>query len=240
VARYLARRCDLLLAHDSTTASEVREELGKRARRLEIVPHGSYIGVYPPGRSRQDVRAELGIDDADFVFLAFGTIRPYKDLDVLLEAFSSLPSRRCRLVVAGNPKRAAAGRTVEQAAAADSRIKPLLGFVPEDRVAELFGACDAAVLSRGDGGTSGALILALSLGLPIVAAETPLYRELTLDYRAGWPFRAGQAPSLAAALAQAATDPVAAQAKGRAGLEIAETLSWAAIAERTAGLLLAV
>ena len=52
------------------------------------------------------------------------------------------------------------------AAAADERIKPLLEFIPDERVSELFAASDAAVCPRQDGGTSGALILALSMGVP--------------------------------------------------------------------------
>ena len=54
----------------------------------------------------------------------------------------------------------------------------LLEFVPEERVAELFHACDAAVLPTGEAGTSGSLILALSMGLPVVAADVPTTREL--------------------------------------------------------------
>jgi glycosyltransferase involved in cell wall biosynthesis len=239
VGRYLARRCDVLLAHDSATVAEAHRELGPVSERIEIVPHGSYIGVYPPGRSRAEVRAELGIEPNDFVLLAFGTIRPYKELDVLLEAFAQSP-RIGAIVIAGNPASQAVAREVGEAAAADRRIKPLLGFVPDERVAELFGACDAAVVSRGDGGTSGALILALSLGLPVVAADTPLYRELTRDFRAGWGFRPGQADSLAAALRTASADAAGAYAKGRVALEIAEELRWDVIAGRTAGLLLAV
>ncbi len=237
--RYLARRCDVLLAHDTATANEAKSSLGPPAERVEIVPHGSYIGVYPPGRSRDEVRAELGIEAGDFVLLAFGTIRPYKDLDILLEAFSSSP-RIGALVIAGNPVSEAVARQIELAAAADRRIKPLLDYVADERVAELFGACDAAVMSRGDGGTSGALILALSLGVPVVAADTRLYRELTRDFRAGWGFRPGQAPSLAAALQAAAGDASAAYAKGRIALEIAEGFRWDAIADRTAQLLFAV
>jgi beta-1,4-mannosyltransferase len=171
--RALARASDLLLAHDAGTAEVVRHELGSAARKLEIVPHGSYIGVYPEGRPRAEVRRALGIAEGAFVFLCFGELRAYKEVDSLLRAFRAAALPDAVLVVAGtvvNDEQAAA---VRQAAEADARIRPLLEPVPDEGVTELFGAADAAVLTRRDGGTSGALILALSFGVPVVAARRP-------------------------------------------------------------------
>jgi glycosyltransferase involved in cell wall biosynthesis len=97
-------------------------------------------------------------------------------------------------------------------------------------VAEIFHACDTAVLPRGEPGTSGSLILALSMGLPVVAADVPTTRELTRDGEAGWLFRPHDASSLGAALARASSDAADARARGRRALEIAEELEWTEIA----------
>jgi glycosyltransferase involved in cell wall biosynthesis len=124
---------------------------------------------------------------------------------------------------------------VRAAAARDERITALLKFVPDGRVAELHGACDAAVLTRTDGGTSGALVLALSLGLPVVAFRAPAYAALVGD-TAGWLVEAQDADALAEALAAGAADPEAVE-KGEAARRKAETFSWSAIGEQTAQLL---
>ena len=113
-----------------------------------------------------------------------------------------------------------------------------LGFVPDERVAELFAACDAALLSRNDGGTSGSLILALSLGLPVVAARRPAYEELLDGRAAGWLFEAGDRASLAATLARAAsTDPGDLAAKRAAAAAQVARLRWDEIGARTADLM---
>ena len=112
------------------------------------------------------------------------------------------------------------------AAASDPRIVPVLEFIPDDRVAELFHASDAAVLARGDGGTSGALVLALSLGLPAIAADMPAYADLLGGGRAGWLFEAGSPESLGAELAAAAADREAAERKGVEARARADTLRW--------------
>ncbi len=233
----LGRASSLLLVHDAATASRVREALPGAERKIHVIPHGSYIGVYPPGRPRGVVRADLGIPDDALVFLSFGELRAYKEVELLLEAFRSTHLPRARLVVAGHPKDARVAASVREAARADPRIVPLLGWVAEASVAELFGACDVAVLARGDGGTSGSLILAMSLELPVVAADQPAYRELLDGGRSGWLFRAGDVDSLGGALLRVAAEAASVRERGRRAYEVAERLSWPQAAARTAALL---
>ena len=232
----LARASSLLLAHDEGTAARAARELGVSRQRVEIVPHGSYIGVYPDGRGREHARAELGLREGECVFLCFGHVRAYKDVGTLLEAFERAPLPDAVLIVAGLPLDSEVARSVAAAAARDPRIRPLLEFIPDERVTDLFAAADAAVLPRGDGGTSGALILALSLGLPVVAAAMPDYVELTGGEASGWLFEPGDSGSLAAALSQAAADPDELRARGREGRRRAEAMRWPEIAARTAAL----
>jgi glycosyltransferase involved in cell wall biosynthesis len=230
--RSLGRACHLLVAHDRWTAALARSELPRAAKEnIAIVPHGSYVGVYPQGRPRQEVRSDLGVPDDSFVFLCFGELRAYKEIGLLLAAFSSVSLPKLRLVVAGNIKTTSIGSAVRTASANDSRILALLEFVPEERVAELFGACDAAVLTRSDGGTSGSLILALSMGLPVLAVDLPTTRDLTRNGDAGWLFRPHDMLSLRTALEYAGSSPAQARVRGRCALEIARELDWAGIAQ---------
>jgi beta-1,4-mannosyltransferase len=236
-ARLLARSCDLLVAHDKWTADQARSELETGRREIVVVPHGSYLGAYPKGRSRTEARSELGLPQDTFVFLCFGELRGYKEIEFLLAAFSSAPALDARLIVAGNAKIPRVGSAVRAASANDSRILSMLGFVPEEGVTELFHACDAAVLPRGDGGTSGSLVLALSMGLPVVAADVPTVRELTRGGEAGWLFRPHDLSSLRTALELAVSDPSAARVRGRSALAIAKELDWPEIAREFALLL---
>src|SRR5437763_9256861 len=233
----LSHAAHALVVHDATTAEQVGDELPWAAGRVAVVPHGSYEGVYAAGRSRPEVRGELGLSDTAIVFLAFGHVRGYKDLDVLLDGFASAASPDIALVVAGLPLDGPSSELVSERAQADARIKPLLGFIPDDAVAELFGAVDAAVVSRGDGGTSGALILALSLGTPAVVADAQGYLDLIDAGEAGWAFAAGDPQSLGRALDAAAADAYEFAAKRDAALSAASRLSWPDAARRTAALI---
>jgi beta-1,4-mannosyltransferase len=235
-ARVLARNCDLLLAHDEGTAADARARLGSAALSVEIVPHGNYRGVYPAGRGREEAREELGIAPGAFAFLCFGEIRAYKGIDRLLEAFAAVEAPDVKLVIAGRPVDQASDAAVREAAARDERIVPLLGFVPDERVTELFAACDAAVLARKPG-TSGSLLLALSLDTPVVAPRAQAYDELLDGGAAGWLFDAATPGALAETLTEAASDPEAARAKAAAAGAVADRLAWPGIAARFAELL---
>lgn len=234
-SRALAAASDVLLAHDAATAEQARRSLGPRAATVEVVPHGSYVGVYPPGRSREAVRAELGVRPDSFTFLFFGDLRAYKGVDLLLDAFAGSSLPEATLVLAGGGKSERITRLAKDSEG--SRVRARIGFVPEARVAELFGACDAVVLPRGDGGTSGSLILALSLGLPVIAARTRSYEELMGGEASGWLFTPGDRESLRHALETAAADRQEAENRGANALQRAQRLAWPEIGDRTAQIL---
>ncbi len=237
-ARALARYSDLLLAHDRGTLASMERELGPYVDKCAIVPHGSYDGVYPAGRARETVRAELGLASDAFTFLSFGDLRVYKGISLALEAVGKTTASKFCLVVTGGVENQSQADAVKAAASKDARIVEHLGFVPDESVAELFGACDAALISRSDGGTSGSLILALSLGLPVVAARQPAYEDLLGDEEAGWFFKPGDAESLAHTLERAASaDPGTLEAKRAAVRRRVDELGWDAIGAKTATLI---
>ena len=226
-SRALARLSHLLLAHDAATAKRARREFGLPEAEIHVVPHGSYVGAYPPGRDRDTVRSELGVPPDAFVFLAFGHLRAYKEFPLLLNAFESLSLPSARLVIAGVPWDATMRKIVVAAAERDSRIRLMLEPVPVERVEELFNASDVAVFPRGDGWTSGSLILAMSMGVPVIAARRPTYAELMDGETAGWLFEPGDASSLKGCLSEAASHPEHARRKGALALDRARRMSWA-------------
>jgi glycosyltransferase involved in cell wall biosynthesis len=238
-SRLLAGSCDLLLAHDRVTADRARQEFGEPFEQVEVVPHPSYLGVYRADRPSGVVRKDLGIAADTFVFLCFGALRPDKSIGLVVDAFLGIERSDVALVVAGVVEDLPSCDALLAAAALDERIRPLLGFVPHDRVGELHAVAQACVLGRREPWTSGSMILALSLGVPIVAADVPPYDELTAAGRAGWLYRPGEAESLREAMCEAVADPARAREKGRAALEQARRLpTWSQTGERTAALIL--
>lgn len=184
-------------------------------------PHPSYLGAYPDHVSREQGRHALGLPPDAVVFVTLGAIRPYKGLDDLVDALDLLPpdGRDRRFVVAGAPTdEPGVERLVERLVA-----HPLITVAPEriepERVQLFLGAADVAVLPYVRSLNSGALLLALTFGLPSIVPDGGGLAE-TVDERFARVFTAGDAASLARAIvaADALLDP-AASAAARAAAE---------------------
>lgn len=135
MADALARRADVLFCHDDTLAERAALELGIDRARIDVVPHGPLSTAYPAPRSTRD----------ETVFLAFGTLRRYKEIDLVLDGFRKVTDPGARLVVAGDPAAAGIEEVIRRDAAADPRVVVQARHVQDAEVRELFEACDIGV-----------------------------------------------------------------------------------------------
>jgi len=222
----LSRICHVLLAHDEHTATLARRQLRVPPGVVHVVPLPSYAGAYGPPRPRPVVRAELGVSDTTTVFLCFGGVRAYKNIDVLLQAFAGLVVDDVALMIAGLANDGKIAQRVRATAAADHRVKARLELIPPSEVADLFRAADVAVLPRGDGGTSSSLVLALDMGLPVIAARQPSNAVLTRGQTTAWLFLPGDVASLRQCLTLASTDQEGLGEKRRGVQKVRMTLGW--------------
>jgi len=115
---------------------------------------------------------DIGPDERLALFL--GLIRPYKGVDILLEAFARLPeSSRWRLVVAGEPW-GGLGEALSaqvEALGLGNRVELKFGWAPEAEVDQLLSAADLLVLPYRNGTQSAVAPMALSRGLPVLATD---------------------------------------------------------------------
>lgn len=215
-----------LFCTSATVAAEVRAAWGREAT---VVPDGvdgdQFAAAGGPegaaGRGRW--RARLGR-----YVLAVGRPEPRAGLLDLVEAMATvqLVHPDVTLVVAGGqaPADPGAARAVLDARAQELEVYPLLlDAVPGDERATLVAAADVVVLPSAREGSGAAGLEALAAGVPVVARDRPLVREVLGDAATF----AGSAARLAAAvLAAADPDP----ARVAAGRVRAARHSWADVA----------
>ena len=172
---------DEVIVHSEYARARVAARFGaaRRRRPPHVIPHPNYVGVFPDaGEDRAAIRARLGLPADAYVYLCFGQVRAYKQIGALAEVFGRLAGDEARLLVVGRATDPAEARRLERCAARDPRIVLRLEHVPEELVAPVHRAGDAAVIAYRDVFSSGALLASLSEGLPVVAPGTGTAREL--------------------------------------------------------------
>ena len=135
--------------------------------------------------------------------LFFGTIRPYKGLEDLVEAFGRLPSHYTLTVVGETWE----GWTLPASLIAESpardRITFVNRYVADSEVDGFFAAADVVVLPYRRSSASGPLHIAMSHGLPVVVTAVGGLVEAAEKYSGTTFVSAGSVPALAEAITHA-------------------------------------
>jgi glycosyltransferase involved in cell wall biosynthesis len=175
---------------------------------IHRIPHG-LLG----GRGHQITSPTRRPHQDRLVLLQFGKIKPYKGIDLLLEALTLVPrDLRSRLDVriVGKPYMDTAG--MERYVYANDLagcVTLRFEFVSEAEEERLFAEADAIVLPYRDIDASGVAMSAVARGVPVLATAIPGFREL-FEMEGGARL---VPPSDSAALAQAMTDWINAPAQ---------------------------
>jgi glycosyltransferase involved in cell wall biosynthesis len=169
----VVERADVVHLMAARTAELVRSWYTIPDDKILHVPHPSYAGAYEDVISREQARYELGLEQDELVYLVVGSIKPYKGLRELLDAWEAMPARGGprRLVIAGAPgPEASVAEAVERCARMPTvLVHPRLIAASEMQV--FMRAADIAVLPYLRTLNSGILMLALTFGLPVVVPD---------------------------------------------------------------------
>jgi glycosyltransferase involved in cell wall biosynthesis len=163
----------------SAEAVLVAEFPQARAKTVPIALPG-FAGYYPANRT-DDARARLSLSKDEFVYLFLGQWREYKSLPLLIETFARVPGR-VRLLIAGSaPARLREQVMALAVRAGQGRVDARPGRVADEDLQTFFRAADITVLPYREILTSGAAVLSLSFGCPVIAPRQGHLRDLLDD-----------------------------------------------------------
>lgn len=231
LARFLARTADVVHVLDASTLDLVRDWYEIPATTAVVVPHSSYTGVYPDVVDRAEARRRLEVAEDEVALLMLGRIRPYKGVDLMLEALELVRERlpRVRLLLAGKPEHIPDVDAWCSAVTRNEAVTASFGHVPDSELQVWARAADLAVLPYVDVLNSGVHQLALTFGLPAVVPSAGTLRHLA-DPTVTRTFTPGSAEELADAVVRAVTELLPAGAADRAR-ELAEAAPYAVMAD---------
>jgi glycosyltransferase involved in cell wall biosynthesis len=226
--RRLVRKMDAVVVHSEHGAGRLRDELGVDPERIHVIPHGAfdYLTRLPDERPLPDELAEV----EGPVVLLFGLLRPYKGIDVLLEAFRGVEG--AELWIVGMP-RMPIEPLREAAARVGATVRFVPRFIPDPEIPAFFRRADLVVLPYRVIDQSGVLYTALAFGKPLVVTDVGGFPEVAAHGAARV-----VPPEDPAALGAAIQDLVADDAErerlaAAARAAAAGPYSWDGIAQRT-------
>jgi glycosyltransferase involved in cell wall biosynthesis len=215
--RRLYGAMDAVVVHSEHGAQRLRAELGLPPERVHVIPHGAFThlaGLEPR------LPPELPAAGPPVVLL-FGLLRPYKGLDVLLEAWRGIRAE-AELWVVGAPRMAL------PAMPAGARLVPR--FVADAEAAAVLRRATVLVLPYREIDQSGVLFAGLGLGKAMVLSGVGGFPELG---PAAAHVPAGDPAALRAELERLLGDPAArARLEAAAARAAAGPYSWDAVALR--------
>ncbi len=215
-----------MVVHSEHGRRRLTGELGLDPERVHVIPHGAFehladgdgADAPPPFATEQPV------------VLCFGLMRPYKGIDLLLEAWRGIEG--AELWIAGAPRMDISALQ----AVAPARVRFVPRFIGDDELPAYFRRADIVVLPYREIDQSGVLFTALAFGRPLLLSDVGGFPEIAAT-GAARTFPAGDARALRDALRELLGDEPARRALAAHARELAAgDYSWDAVARRTLAL----
>lgn len=217
--RRLYDRFDAIVVHSEHGRTRLVSELGVDRHRVHVIPHGvfAHLAERPveqcspsaPLEAEESRPAErrppTPFDTDKRMVLMFGLMRPYKGIDVLLDAWRGVdgqaPIEGAELWIAGMPKMDISA--LRARAPAGVRFVPR--FINDRELPAYFERADLVVLPYLQADQSGVLFTALAFGKPLLLSDVGGFPEMA-DTGAARIVPAGDARALGDALRELLAD----------------------------------
>ena len=198
--------------------------------RVRVIPHGAFDYLTRLA-DESPLPDELAAVEGPVV-LFFGLLRPYKGIDVLIDAFARLDAG-AELWIAGMP-RMPIEPLREAAKRAAGRVRFIPRFISDPEIPALMRRADVLALPYREIEQSGVLYTGLAFGKPMVLSAVGGFVEVAREHRAGRLVAPGDADELAGALEQLLSDPAELRRLADAARAAAEgPYSWDSVARQT-------
>jgi glycosyltransferase involved in cell wall biosynthesis len=222
--RRLFDRVDAVVVHSEHGRARLLRDARVEPAKVHVIPHGAFAHLLDLPQERPLPEQLAAVDGP--VALFFGLLRPYKGLDVLLEAWRGISG--AELWVVGLPRMDLAPLR----AAPPPGVRFVERYMADEEIPALFRRADLVVLPYREIDQSGVLFTALAFGRPLLLSAVGGFPEVAAEGAAEL-VPPGDPAALHAALARLLADPAARERLAEGARRAAqERFGWDAIARR--------
>lgn len=180
--KILIKESDAIIIHCKDTKDVLTElnHLINIDEKVCYIPHPNYEGAYD--EKNINFKEELGLKD-DTVFLFVGQIRPYKNVELIIEAAKRLKDKKVTFVIAGNPNNRFYKKEIESLIGDSKNIKTLFKYIEDDEIVPLIKCSDAVILPYDleSSLNSGVAILAFTHGKTVICPSIGTLNDIDED-----------------------------------------------------------
>ena len=231
LAKVSAGVSDKILFVSEDSARWIGESVGLPESRRAVVHHGVDRFAW------QHAGAQSAMHPRPYI-LSVSSIYRYKNFVRLIEAYAELVERHLGLdvpdlVIIGDDQDPAYSRKMQAARAATGDLAPhihIVGEVPYREVAAWYRGAELSVFPSYLETFGHPLLEAMAAGVPLVAADIPVFREIAAD--AAFYADPHDPAQLAGAMAAALQDPAARETLVKRGRERLREFTWDRTANR--------
>ena len=191
------KNVDKIVVHKAFIKEKLLSNFAVNPSKIFVVPH-----INPQSNESQDyvkkeiARQRFNFHAEDVVILFFGYIRPYKGVDLLLDAFNNLKQQlndrsKFKLIIAGKPMNQSMEENLRQiihqfSNSIQEDIKVFFEFIPDEEIEYFFRAADIVALPYRHIDYSAVLDMASLYGRPILATPVGDFKTDVADQEIGF------------------------------------------------------
>lgn len=203
--------------HVVTHFSKISEKLFNKAFKVDesvvqiVTPMFNYEFVLHKQKARGEDRLALKLDSKAFIVLVFGTIRNWKEVKLIQQAFARARIKRKQLLVAGNFYGGGGSKLVKGIKRRMWRFwsfrykaRTAAGYVADEEIYRYMDSADVVVVPRLIDMNSAVPVLAMTFGKVVVAPNHGAFPEW-LQGTGNFLYKSGDPGSLARALEDSAS-----------------------------------
>ncbi|MBJ7348707.1 MAG: glycosyltransferase family 4 protein [Thermoleophilaceae bacterium] len=227
------KRVDAVVVHSKHGRARLIDELDVDPAKVHVIPHGvfDYLATQ---QQCTPLPPELAAVTRPVV-LCFGLMRPYKGIDLLIEAFKAV-GPDAELWIVGMPRMPLEPLQALAAVLGD-RVRFVPRFVVDSELPAYFERADVVVLPYREIDQSGVLFTALAFGKPLLVTRVGGFSEIADQHSAALAVQPGDSAALANGLDQLLGSPELRAQLAAAAAKLADgEFAWSTIARQTADL----
>lgn len=198
MTRLVLSRADRLITHSQAETDKCRKLLGENANVITAF-HPTYTNLSNCRYNKEQAKEKLGVSGNCLLF--FGFVRPYKGLDVLLDAMDLCDNKNMTLMVVGEfwkDKQKYIDKIARYRIG--PRVKIIDRYIPNEEIGLYFAAANIVVQPYVSASGSGVCQTAYGFDRPVIATDVGSLSEVVQDGVNGRLVEPGNARALAEAI----------------------------------------